>query len=150
VALEYRRSVATEAVSGGGQPSLTLAAAITDGSATIYEGDLVPGQSVPLPDGSTLTYVDLRAWSGVVLVRSPGLWAVYAGGAAALLALLLHFLVVPERIRVVGIDEAGPSSYRLDGRRWRYRDTYPERLRGFGKRLEMVLRDDPDSTAEER
>ncbi|MHB0980361.1 MAG: cytochrome c biogenesis protein ResB [Thermoleophilia bacterium] len=109
--------------------NVALSAVIKDGSVKIYEGDLAPGQSVELPGGSTLTYVDLRRWSGFSVARTPGLWVVYVGGSAALLTLLLHFLVVPERVRVVASSSKdGSPGYRLTGTRALYAGTYPERL----------------------
>lgn len=142
--LEYRARLNTE-VGSPGASEATVRVAVTDGGAEVYSGPLAMGESLELPGGVELTYVDLRQWSGLVLVATPGLWLVYLGGALSLVALLLHFTVVPERIRIHAVQgRPGAAGYRLVGWRRRYGATYTERQLGLAKSLESALREAGD------
>ncbi len=130
----------------GVSPGLLQAKVSKTGGGVVFEGQLQPGAAADLGDGTSLTYLDLRRWTGVSIVRTPGLWVVYLGGSFALLALLLHFLVVPDRLHVLALGgERGPG-YAVTGHRWRYQGSYGDRLDALAERLGAKLADLPDGT----
>ncbi|MHB8868214.1 MAG: cytochrome c biogenesis protein ResB [Thermoleophilia bacterium] len=138
VLLEYERPVAAGAGSAA-DTDLSLSTVVSEGMNNTYNGRLAVGESIQLPGGVDLTYVDLRPWSGLVVVGTPGLWLVFLGGALGLLGLLVHFVVVPETIRVSSTEAVDAAGFWIVGWRRRYQDTHQERLHDVARRLETAL-----------
>ncbi|MHB1343950.1 MAG: cytochrome c biogenesis protein ResB [Thermoleophilia bacterium] len=138
VLLEYERPVEAGVGSAAGS-DLSVSAVVSEGMNNTYNGRLAVGESIQLPGGVEFTYVDLRPWSGVVVVGTPGLWLVYLGGALGLLGLLVHLVVVPESIRVSSTEDGDAAGFWMVGWRRRYQDTYQERLHDVALRLETAL-----------
>jgi len=138
VLLEYERPVAAGAGSAAGT-DLSLSTVVSEGMNNTYNGRLAVGQTIQLPSGVELTYVDLRPWSGLVVVGTPGLWLVFLGGALGLFGLLVHFVVVPESIRVSSTEDGDAAGFWIVGWRRRYQDTHQERLYDVARRLETAL-----------
>ncbi|GAB4253917.1 MAG: cytochrome c biogenesis protein ResB [Thermoleophilia bacterium] len=114
------------------EPGLLVHASLKDGQSEIFSGVVTPGQEVSLPGGETLTFAEMRQWTGLRVTRTPGVELVWVGAAGALLGLLVHYLVVPERLVLFG-EEGG---YWLGGRRQCYQAAFSERFEVLAARLQ--------------
>jgi cytochrome c biogenesis protein len=75
------------------QPTLHLT--VQEGGAVRFFGTLKPGDRVPL-DGGTLTFVDIRRWSGLIVVQDTFAALAFLG-FSLILAGLIGIYLLPER-----------------------------------------------------